>query len=286
MADCDSPGPLEADPALVSNPILNLEKAEQRANSFFSMLLQAQLETIKDHIKFEPQSRSGLDRPAQEWQCLAQIPTSEELNPDWDDPAQVAKITSVLLPNTVEAPWQDKALYLETHYRLQREESITMLRYSISKYKSNPAMEDDRDTCVYTKVFVQGYLMTRIGPMCRVSFSTERARKRIRWTQTRRLTTGTLVALSTAKDKFRTICIPAVIADFVIRGGLDQSPPTIQIFWANPDHAVIDPSLELVMIESRVGYFESTRHTMVGLQLAAEENSPLDKYLVSIRRRL
>ena len=253
-----------------------------RANILFSLPLQTQLEIIKDHVKFEPKSRSGPASLSQEWQCLSQIPTYEELNPDWDNLEQVEKIRSVLLPNTVESPWQDKGLYLETHYRLQREEAITMLRFSISKYKSNPAMEDDKDTCVYTKVFVQGYLMTRLGPMCRISFSTERAAKRIRWTQTRRLTTGTLVALSTAKDRFRTICIPAVIADFVIHGGLDQSPPTIQIFWASPDDAVLDPSLELVMVESRVGYFESTRHTMVGLQLAAEENSPLDKYLVCI----
>lgn len=212
---------------------------------------------------------------------MPEIPTSEELNPDFDDQEQVEKLSSVLLPNTVEVPWQDKNIYLETHYRLQREESITMLRYSISKFKLNPLMQDDQETCIYTKVFVQGYLMTRLGPMCRVAFSVERAAKRIRWNQTRRLTPGTLVALSTAKDRFRTLCIPAVIADRVQRDGQDPGPPTVQLFWADIEDAVMDPSMELIMIESRMGYFESTRHTMVGLQQAAETISTLDKYLVS-----
>lgn len=122
--------------------------------------------------------------------------------------------------------------------------------------------------------------MTRMGPMCQVQFSTARSGKKIRWTQTRRLTVGTLVALSPASDGFKTICMPAIISDHRIRDGLDQSPPTIHFQWANPQDAVMDPTQELVMIEPRYGYFEAVRHTMVGLQHVASTESPLDKYLV------
>ncbi|RYP78952.1 hypothetical protein DL770_006792 [Monosporascus sp. CRB-9-2] len=38
-----------------------------------------------------------------------------------------------------------------------------MLRFSIRKFKDNPLMVDDQGTCIYAKVFVQGYLMTRLG---------------------------------------------------------------------------------------------------------------------------
>ncbi|GAP86701.2 putative ATP binding protein [Rosellinia necatrix] len=155
-----------------------------------------------------------------------------------------------------------------------------MLRYSIKKYREDPTMTDDDETCVYTRVFVQGYLMTRLGPMCRIQFSTERAEKKIRWTQTRRLRTGSLVALSSAKDNFRTLCMPAIIADHDIRNSL--VPPNIQIFWANTDDAILDPTMELVMLESRSGYFEAVRHCMVGLQHVAGTATPLDKYLVSL----
>ncbi|KAI0413221.1 P-loop containing nucleoside triphosphate hydrolase protein [Xylaria grammica] len=236
-----------------------------------------ELETIKYHVKFDRSGSAGLP----EWQTYPEIPTARDLNPDWNDPADIARIDS-LLPNNWQHPFPDKNTYLETHYRLAREEAIALLRFSVKKYREEPRMVDDDDTCVYTKVFVQGYLMTRLGPMCRIQFSTERAEKKIRWTQTRRLTTGGLVAISTAEDGFRTICMPAVIADHPIQGGLDQRPPSIQIFWANTDDAILDPTTELVMLESRCGYFEAVRHCMVGLQHVAETATPLDKYLVSL----
>ncbi|KAI0436809.1 P-loop containing nucleoside triphosphate hydrolase protein [Xylaria telfairii] len=216
-----------------------------------------------------------------EWRGYPEIPTAKDLNPDWKNPEDLGRINS-LLPNDWQNPFPDKNTYLETHYRLQREEAIAILRYSIKKYRDYPEMIDDDETCVYTKVFVQGYLMTRLGPMCRIQFSTQRAGKKIRWTQTRRLTTGSLVAISTAADGFKTICMPAVIADHPIRDGLDRNPPTIQLFWGNTDDAVLDPTVELVMLESRIGYFEAVRHCMVGLQHVAGTDTALDKYLVSL----
>lgn len=233
-------------------------------------------EIIQGHVKFCHSASEGLP----EWQTYPEIPTARDLNPDWDNREDLEKIHS-LLPNDWERPFPSKDTYLETHYRLQREEAIAMLRYSVKKYREDPTMADDDETCVYTKVFVRGYLLTRLGPMCRIQFSTERAGKRIRWVQTRRLTTGTLVAISTIEDGFRTICMPAVIADHPIRD-LEQIPPTIQIFWGDTDDAIIDPTAELVMLESRSGYFEAVRHCMVGLQHVARTTTPFDKYLVSL----
>ncbi|TRX90944.1 hypothetical protein FHL15_008149 [Xylaria flabelliformis] len=236
-----------------------------------------ELEIIQAHTKFYRSASAGLP----EWQSYPEIPTAKDLNPDWDNPEDLARIDS-LLPNEWQQPFPDKNTYLETHYRLQREEAIALLRYSVKKYRVDPTMVDDEETCVYTKVYVQGYLMTRLGPMCRIQFSTQRAEKKIRWTQTRRLTTGSLVVISTAADGFRTICMPAVVADHPIRDGLDKNPPTIQIFWGNTDDAVLDPTTELVMLESRSGYFEAVRHCMVGLQHVASADTPLDKYLVNL----
>ncbi|KAI1127248.1 P-loop containing nucleoside triphosphate hydrolase protein [Nemania abortiva] len=238
---------------------------------------QDELEIIQKHVKFTHTGCSNLP----EWRTYPEIPTARDLNPNWDDPEDLERIHS-LLPNDWQQPFADKNTYLETHYRLQREEAIATLRYSIKKYREDPTIVDDGETCIYTKVFVKGYLLTRLGPMCRVQFSTERAGKKIRWTQTRRLTTGSLVAVSTAEDSFRTICMPAVIADHPIRDGLDQTPPTIQIFWASTDDAVLDPTTELVMLESRSGYFEAVRHCMLGLQHVAAAPTVLDKYLVSL----
>ncbi|KAI1100025.1 hypothetical protein F4804DRAFT_345048 [Jackrogersella minutella] len=236
---------------------------------------QHEFDTIKHHVSFEPPA----PKPGKEWRSYPELPTSQDLNPDLEDPHQVAN-ANYLLPNTWHEPWVNKNTYLETHYRLQREEAITMLRYSIQKYKEDPTMMDDEQTCIYTRVYVRGYLMTRLGPMCQVQFSTARSGKKIRWTQTHRLTVGTLVAVSTARDGFKTICMPAIISDHRVRDGLDQSPPIIHFQWANLNDAVMDPNEELVMVETKYGYFEAVRHTMVGLQHVANTETPLDKYLV------
>jgi helicase required for RNAi-mediated heterochromatin assembly 1 len=75
------------------------------------------------------------------------------------------------------------------------------------------------------------------------------------------------------EDRFSTICIIACVTQKVLLGGLlpDQGermdmPPRIDIAWADVKNAILDPTLELVMVEARSGYFESVRHTMGGLQ--------------------
>ncbi|KAI1258925.1 P-loop containing nucleoside triphosphate hydrolase protein [Xylariaceae sp. FL1019] len=240
---------------------------------------QRELEIIKEHVRPEVSDSNKDEQDGDpEWLSLPEIPSAEVFNPNWQDPSHLDQMNS-LLPNNWQTPWTSKDTYLETHYRLQREEAVTMLRFSVKKYREAPTMGDDDETCVYTKVFVQGYLMTRLGPMCRVQFSLERAEKRVRWTQTKRLQGGKLVLLSTAQDGFKTICIPAVVADRSIEG-LDHNPPTIQLHWADVNDAILDPTLELVMLESRNGYFEGIRHSMLGLQHVARSETALDKYLV------
>lgn len=111
------------------------------------MLSQHEFDTIKHHVNYELPPL----KPGQEWRSYPELPTGQDLNPDWDDPQQMEEIRH-LLPNTWQKPWKDKDTYLETHYRLQREEGITMLRYSIKKFKDDPTMMDDAETCIYTKV--------------------------------------------------------------------------------------------------------------------------------------
>ncbi|KAI1328243.1 hypothetical protein F5Y16DRAFT_409907 [Xylariaceae sp. FL0255] len=194
--------------------------------------MQRELEIIKNHVN-GVHSTFGSPHTAPEWQLYPEIPSAEDLNVDFEDPVQRDGINN-LLPNTWDRPWSAKNTYLETHYRLQREEAIATLRFSIHKYRTDPKMVDDDETCVYTKVFVRGYLMTIYGPA-------------IKWKQTRRLNPGSLIALSTVKDGFRRICIPAVIADH-------------KLYWA--DLAI--------------------RHCMEGLKHVANNPSVLDKYLVDL----
>lgn len=128
------------------------------------------------------------------------------------------------------------------------------------------------------KVHVQGYLFSKVGAVCRLSFSTERSPIEVQWAQSKRLTPGTLVVLSPRGDNFKKRCYVATVAARYLRGGLlpdrhagedDNTPPRIEILWSNNTEAILDPSLELIMLEARGGYFEPIRHAMVGLQHAA-----------------
>jgi helicase required for RNAi-mediated heterochromatin assembly 1 len=88
---------------------------------------------------------------------------------------------------------------------------------------------------------LKGLLLSRIGAAFRVEFSTERAGKQIRWQQSKRLLQGTVVALTPSSDMFRTNCKIAIVAARPIQGGLDQNPPTVDMFWGDSDDAIIDP---------------------------------------------
>ncbi|KAK7946420.1 helicase-like protein [Apiospora aurea] len=211
---------------------------------------------------------------SEDWTSLPELPTSSELNPDWERDGD--EIRARVRLNDVTQPYYYKDEYLRTHYFLQREDGVTNLRKSISDFKLFPKMMDNDDTCIYTKVFIKGYQMTNQGPLCRISFSTERAGKKIRWSNTRRLTPGTIVALSASTDRFECQCKVASIVEKIVEGPI----VTIHILWASVDDAVFDPMEELVMIESRHGFYEAIRHSLVGLQYVATTPSPLIKYLV------
>ncbi|KAK8005665.1 helicase-like protein [Apiospora arundinis] len=200
------------------------------------------------------------------WASLPELPTSSEINPDWEREGD--RIGASVRLNDVTRAYASKEDYLEIHYSLQREDGVANLRKAVSDYKLFPGMMDDDDNCVYTKVFVKGYHITTQGPLCRISFSTERAGKKIRWTNTRRLTPGTIVALSS--DGFQQCKVASIVERFM-------EGPT----WADLNDAVFDPMEELVMLESRHGFYEAIRHSLIGLQHVATTDSPLTKYLVS-----
>lgn len=237
---------------------------------------------VNQHVYFTPE-------PGQGWRSYPEFPTAQEIL------ARQQELPD-LPHNPVDEPWASKDEYLNAQYRILRKEAVEGLRYSVRSYaddcaRREPKVMDNDSRCIYTKVCppqptralsvpltpsflsqvrVKEYLMSYLGPIARVSFSTERSEYKIQWQQSKRLQPGSIVALSTKEDSFRTVCKIAHIAQRPYRDGLDQDPPVVDILWANPEDAVLDPGLEMVMIESRNGYFESARHSLIGLQHAAQ----------------
>jgi hypothetical protein len=90
-------------------------------------------------------------------------------------------------------------------------------------------------------VHFKGLNLSPFGAAFKITFSTERAAKQIRWEQSKRLLQGSLVALSPASDMFEKVCKIAVVAARPIAEGLDQNPPMIDLYWGDPSDAVFDP---------------------------------------------
>lgn len=82
---------------------------------------------------------------AKPWLVKAEIPTSEEILDDEDEPVQLSE-------NRLNRPWPNRRKYLETHYELLREDAISPLRDAVHQFKNTPTMCDDGQVAVYDKV--------------------------------------------------------------------------------------------------------------------------------------
>lgn len=200
---------------------------------------------VKEHIY-------GLSK-TESWRNLPDIPCSEEimgngnlsgviLQPeDWNeyqnDPIYYPEIPQ----NVVNCPWKSTKEYIAAHYKILREDAIASLRNVVQTFKRKPNMLEEDQINIYTEVTITGWFLTRQGPACRVEFCVDRSEKRVRWEQSRRLLQGSIVALSNSNDLFKTDCKVAIVAGRAIEGGLDQSPPTIDLFFGDSEKIEIDP---------------------------------------------
>ncbi|KAI9755693.1 MAG: hypothetical protein M4579_004191 [Chaenotheca gracillima] len=187
--------------------------------------------------------------------------------------------------NRIDGSWRDKEEYLGSHYALLREDVISPLRDAVTEVQANPSMTESNSICIYENVCITGFTFSRQGPAARVCFSTMRAKKRIRWEQSTRMRTGSIVALSPSHDLFRRQCRVAVVAARPMEG-LQQNPPTVDLLFAATDEIEIDPLEKWVMVESRNGFFEANRHTLLSLQKMMTERFPLSKHLVDVEKHV
>lgn len=197
------------------------------------------------------------------WLSTPEIPSRDEISPP--DGAEVA-----LPANRMGSPFSKPISYLKTHYKLLREDAISPLREAVGKFRKDPQRMDDHDMRIYEQVRVVGLTFTFKGIATRIKFSTARSNRKILWSASKRLTSGTLVALSPTKDEFQTQCILAIVAARPLQN-LEVSPPEIDLFFGHADHQEIDPQSSFLMVEASQGYFEAYRHTLLALQKQSQE---------------
>ena len=219
------------------------------------------------------------------WTGLPEIPSEIEI---WVPAEEEQSDTLELQENIVVGPYPSKEAYLETHYRLLREDTISPMRDVVRELQLYPGIlekDSDNDAFIYEKVFITGFTFANAGIAARVKFSLRRLGKRVNWEQSKRLRSGTLIALTPADNNFRTICKVAVVAARPLPGLL-QNPPEIDLYFGKPEEIELDPQQEWLMVECRNGYFEGHRHTMKSLQHLQLERFPLAKHIVDLEREV
>jgi helicase required for RNAi-mediated heterochromatin assembly 1 len=213
---------------------------------------------------------------AKSWLSRPELPSTNEVMdiPEGWEMTDPDDGTIILEPNKAFGPWDDKEHYLSTHYELLREEAVRPLREAVAFIRASPeateAINNGKGIGIYDKVHITGHTYSKRGLGIKVVFSLSRVGKNIKWNQSKRLITGSIVALSPRDDMFRTKCIVAVVAARPLIQ-LEQNPPCIDLFFARPDDLEVDTNIEYVMVEERSGFFEAQRHTMTALQKMMRE---------------
>ncbi|XP_068568539.1 NFX1-type zinc finger-containing protein 1 [Cebidichthys violaceus] len=207
-------------------------------------------------------------------------PTPEELQQE-QRPFLRANLTSQRYTNT--------HLYLDTHFRLLREDFVRPLREGIQQLlrsqKEKGGGDDGSQNHLKTKQFddIRVYCDTKlVVPRCTstgiayvVQFDAKPL-KFVRWQNSKRLIYGSLVCLSC--DNFENFLFATVS---------DRDPKTlaqglVQIAFTEESRyqlARIEKDQSFLMIET-TAYFEAYRYVLEGLKEQKEDNLPFQRYIV------
>ncbi|NXP55776.1 ZNFX1 protein, partial [Heliornis fulica] len=185
-----------------------------------------------------------------------------------------------LCPNVISGRYESTSIYLDTHFRLLREDFVRPLREGILEL-----LESFEDKRLRKKKFddIRIYFDTRIiTPLCsptgivyKVQFDTKPLRF-VRWQNSKRLLYGSLICMS--KDHFQT-CLFATISN---RDTADLARGIVQLCFNAQSQALlaeVQPSDSFLMVET-TAYFEAYQHVLEGLQEIQEEDIPFQKYIV------
>ncbi|XP_054701392.1 NFX1-type zinc finger-containing protein 1 isoform X2 [Grus americana] len=185
-----------------------------------------------------------------------------------------------LRPNIVSGRYESTSIYLDTHFRLLREDFVRPLREGILEL-----LESFEDKGLRKKRFddIRIYFDARIiTPVCsptgivyKVQFDIKPLRF-VRWQNSKRLLYGSLICMS--KDHFET-CLFATVSN---RDNADLACGIVQLCFNAQSQALlaqVQPSDSFLMVET-TAYFEAYQHVLEGLQEIQEEDIPFQKYIV------
>ncbi|XP_041836553.1 NFX1-type zinc finger-containing protein 1 [Melanotaenia boesemani] len=212
----------------------------------------------------------------QDFRTIPLYPTPEEFHQEH---------RPFLRPNIISQRYTNTHLYLDTHFRLLREDFVRPLREGIQQLLQNQRDIGQMDSPMKTKRFddIRVYFDTQlVAPKCTpmglayiVQFDIQPL-KFVRWQNSKRLLYGSLVCLS--YDNFENFLF-ATVSDRNPKG-LEKGQ--VQITFTEESRLKltrIQTDQVFLMVET-TAYFEAYRYVLEGLREQMEENLPFQRYIV------
>ncbi|NXH43264.1 ZNFX1 protein, partial [Dicaeum eximium] len=185
-----------------------------------------------------------------------------------------------LRPNFVSGRYESTSIYLDTHFRLLREDFVRPLREGIMEVLQNLQDRNLRkkkfdDIRIYFDARIIAPQCTSTGIAYKVQFDVKPLRF-VQWQNSKRLLYGSLVCMS--QDHFETFLFATVSN----RKAAELANGIVELCFdaeSQPLLAEVQPSDSFLMVET-TAYFEAYRHVLEGLQKMREEDIPFQKYIV------
>uniref|UniRef100_UPI00398E6CFF NFX1-type zinc finger-containing protein 1-like n=1 Tax=Pristiophorus japonicus TaxID=55135 RepID=UPI00398E6CFF len=197
--------------------------------------------------------------------------------PTYDDIHLIVK--PYVRPNIITGKYPDTHTYLDTHFRLLREDFVRPLRDGISKLLTYDQKDLKKkqidDIRIYFNAHILGPLCTHNGVFYRVQFDIKLL-KFVQWESSKRLLYGSFLCLS--KDNFETVLFATVAHSSFkeLRKGIITLSFTDESRLQLVD---IKPTDTFLMVET-TAYFEAYRHVLEGLKEIKDNELPFQKYIV------
>ncbi|RWS05947.1 NFX1-type zinc finger-containing protein 1-like protein [Dinothrombium tinctorium] len=216
-----------------------------------------------------------IKEPPNDFRTLTITPTVEDL-----------KTEKPFLPRIlVRQQYKNVDHYLDTHFRLLREDFLTSLRSGINEFlKESKKQTKFKNAYVYYNVKIVEMRLSQNLYACRMQFQKP---KRILSTKNKRLENGALLCLSW--DHFENSFIFARIQgtkneQFLQNRLFDAFiEPCSQELFFNIISRITDVSMTAIQ---PTAYFEAYRHNLATLQQLNNENFPMRDYIIDLNKNV
>jgi len=182
-----------------------------------------------------------------------------------------------LRPNVVDGAYVSVDDYLDTQFRLLREDFLGPLREGISQYinmTDKKRMKKINSVKIYHKVYFLSHKIVNNRLGLTVCFDPDKRLRKLTWEHSKRFMFGSLLLFS--RDNFANIIFATVMERDL--ADLKNGKIVVQL---SKDSDVSDDlfSDEFVMAESQV-YFEPYYHVLKALQNMRHKSFPMEKYII------